>query len=157
MNIWILVIILKLLIKYYSGDNIEIINKILLDSYKESDNNIDQFENYLDVILNSVNNFYNIDKNNKIEIKEYIYNYLNSKEGLKEKLISKYQYEDVVDYEKFTNIVKENNIAMDETAMEYLLFRMKINEPGKAKMKFREFNFKIFIKFFDSSIPEEDF
>ena len=140
-----------------SGDNIEIINKILLDSYKESDNNIDQFENYLDVILNSVNNFYNIDKDNKIEIKEYIFNYLSLKEGLIEKLISKYQYEDFVDYEKFTNIVKENNIAMDETAMEYLLFRMKINEPGKAKMKFREFNFKIFLKFFDFSILKEDF
>ena len=81
---------------------------------------------------------------------------MNSKEELIEKLISKYQDKDVVDYETFTNIVKENNIAMDETAMEYLLFRMKINETGKIKMKFTQFNFKIFIKFFDLSILKDD-
>ena len=82
---------------------------------------------------------------------------MNSKEELIEKLISKYQDKDVVDYETFTNIVKENNIAMDEIAMEYLLFRMKINEPGMTKMKFREFNFKTFLKFFEPNILKEDF
>ena len=80
---------------------------------------------------------------------------MNSEEKLIEKLISKYEDKDVVDYETFTNIVKENNIAMDENATEYLLFRMKINEPG-TKMKFREFNFKIFFKFFDLSILKDD-
>ena len=80
---------------------------------------------------------------------------MNSEEKLIEKLISKYEDKDVVDYETFTNIVKENNIAMDETATEYLLFRMKINEPG-TKMKLREYNFKIFFKFFDLSILKDD-
>ena len=63
----------------------------------------------------------------------------------------------IVDYETFTNIVKENNIAMDEIAMEYLLFRMKINEPGMIKLKFTQFNFKTFLKFFEPNILKEDF
>ena len=126
--------------------------KILL--IKNLSNNIDLFEDYLDVILNSVKDLYNI--SNKIEIINYIINYLSMKEGLLEILLSTYQNVDFIDYEEFSTITKQNEIAMDEIAMEYLIFRMKINEPGKTKMKFRQLNLKIFIKFFDGNILEED-
>ena len=136
-----------------NNDDENIIKKILEDSYEEK-GNIDLFEDYLDVILNSVKDLYNI--SNKIEIINYIINYLSMKEGLLEILLSTYQNVDFIDYEEFSTITKQNEIAMDEIAMEYLIFRMKINEPGKTKMKFRQLNLKIFIKFFDGNILEED-
>ena len=138
-----------------NNDSKGIIKKILKDSYKEK-GNIDQFKDYLDVILNSVNNFYNIDKSNKDRMINYIINYFNSKEGLIEVLMSRYQNVDFIEYEDFTKLIKENNIAIEETAMEYLIFRIKINEPGKVKMKFKQFNLKIFIKFFDENILKEE-
>ena len=106
------------------------------------------------MILNSVNNFYNI--TNKNEIINYIINYLSEKNGLKEQLLLQYQNIDFIEYEEFSIITKENEIAMDEIAIEYLLFRMKINEPGKTKMKFRQFNIKVFFKFFDENILKEE-
>ena len=135
-----------------NGDE-DIIKEILEDSYEEK-GNINEFEDYLDVILNSVNDFYNI--TNKNEIINFIFNYLSMKEGILENLLSQYQKVDFIDYEEFSNITKENQIAMDEIAIEYLIFRMKINEPGKTKMKFRQLNIQAFFKFFDANILKED-
>ena len=135
-----------------NGDE-DIIKEILEDSYEEK-GNINEFEDYLDVILNSVNDFYNI--TNKNEIINFIFNYLSMKEGILENLLSQYQKVDFIDYEEFSSITKENQIVMDEIAIEYLIFRMKINEPGKTKMKFRQLNIQAFFKFFDANILKED-
>ena len=134
------------------NDNDDTIKKILIDSFEEK-NNINDFQEYLDIILNSVNLFYKI--SNKNEIIAYIVNYLNPMTELLKELTVIYDKIDFIDYEDFTKIVKENEIAMDEIAMEYLLFRMKINKTGK-KMKFRQFNIQTFKQFFDENILKEE-
>ena len=134
-----------------NNDNDDTIKNILIYSFEEK-NNILLFQEYLDTILNSVNNYYKI--NNEDDIINYIIDYLNPLSGLLTELLEKYKNRDFIDYEDFAKIIKDNEIAMDEIAMEYLIFRMKINK-GKSKMKFKELNIKTFIQFFYRKNSEE--
>ena len=143
-------------LKLKNLDDLKSIKKILLIIYKQN-NNINIFKDYLLAVIENVNNFNNLSKENEIILSNYIINYLKSNELIKnkkEELKEKYKYNNIITFEIFTNIVKENNIAMDDKAIEYLIYKMKLGAIKDEKNLMETLDIKEFLDFFDKKVEE---
>lgn len=130
-----------------------IIKNILVISFEER--NIDQFKDYLNVIINSVKNYYNLKNENSIINR--IIDYLSEKEELKEELEKKYSGElKIIKYDDFSKILKAHEVAMPDILMEYLIFKMKSTKPKNYSLQFEELNVNEFLEFFKEENKKED-
>jgi hypothetical protein len=145
-------------IKNYLGINnnyndINIIKNLLNISFEER--NIDQFKEYLNVILNSVQNYYNIKNENSII--NYIIDYLSEKDELKEEIEKQYKEVKIIKYDDFCQITNKFEVAMPNIHMEYLIFKMKSTKPGdNITLMFDELNAIEFLEFFKKDNKKED-
>jgi len=135
-----------------NNSDINIIKDILIISFEER--NIDQFKKYLNVILNSVKNYYNLKNENSII--NYIIDYLSVKTELKEEVEKKYKEVKIIKYDNFCNITKEYEVAMPDTQMEYLIFKMKSTKLDDIPLMFDDLNVMAFLWFFDENNKKED-
>ena len=132
--------------------DINIIKNLLNISFEER--NIDQFKDYLNVILNSVKNYYNIKNENSIN--NYIIDYLSEKEELKEEVEKKYKEAKIIKYDDFCKITNQFEVVMQNTLMEYLIFKMKSTKLENVTLMFDELNAIEFLKFFNEENKKED-
>ena len=132
-------------LEFYDDKNI--VEKLLEILYEEYDDTND-FKEYLNQILNNVSNYKNLG-DNEDKISNYIINSLNDKQTLYDNLLEKYKNNYIIKYNDLAKIMKDNQICLIETVTEYLLYKMKINDLNNIKMKFDEFNLKIFLEFFN--------
>ena len=132
-------------LEFYDDKNIN--EKLLEILYEEYDDTND-FKEYLNQILNNVSNYKNLG-DNEDKISNYIINSLNDKQTLYDNLLEKYNNNYIIKYNDLAKIMKDNQICLIKTIKEYLLYKMKINDLNNIKMKFDEFNLKIFLEFFN--------
>lgn len=132
-------------LEFYDDKNI--VEK-LLEILNEEYNDTNEFKDYLNQILNNVSDYKNLG-DNEDKISNYIINSLNDKQTLYNDLLKKYKSNYIIKFNDFAKIIKDNQISLIETANEYLLYKMKINNLNNIKMKFDEFNLKIFLEFFN--------
>ena len=132
--------------------DINIIKNLLIISFEER--NIDQFKDYLNVILNSVKNYYNIKNENSII--NYIIDYLSEKEELKEEVENKYKEAKIIRYDDFCKITNQFEVVMQNTPMEYLIFKMKSTKLENVTLMFDELNVIEFLRFFNEENKQED-
>ena len=135
-----------------NNSEINIIKNILMISFEER--NIDQFKKYLNIILNSIKNYYNLKNENSII--NYIIDYLSVKTELKEEVEKNYKEVKIIKYDDFCNITKEYKVAMPDTQMEYLIFKMKSTKLDDIPLMFDDLNVMAFLWFFDENNKKED-
>ena len=132
--------------------DINIIKYLLIISFEEK--NIDLFKEHLNLILNSVKNYNNLKNENSI-INDII-DYLSEKEDLKEEVEKIYKERKIIKYDDFCKITKQFEVAMPETQMEYLIYKMKSTKLEDVTLMFDELNALEFLEFFKEENKKED-
>ena len=132
--------------------DINIIKYLLIISFEEK--NIDLFKEHLNIILNSVKNYNNLKNENSI-INDII-DYLSEKEDLKEEVEKIYKERKIIKYDDFCKITKQFEVAMPETQMEYLIYKMKSTKLEDVTLMFDELNALEFLEFFKEENKKED-
>lgn len=133
--------------------------KNILDTLYENHSNTNEFKEYLIDLLEDINDYKNLGEENEEKINNYLIKRLSSNEKIinrKEQLKNMYKKNNyIIKYADFTKIVKDNNIKMDNSAIEYLLYKMKCGLSLDGDIYLDNLNFKIFIDYLDK-IKEEN-
>lgn len=133
--------------------------KNILDTLYENHSNTNEFKEYLIDLLEDINDYKNLGEENEEKINNYLIKRLSSNEKIinrKEQLKNMYKKNKyIIKYEDFTKIVKDNNIKMENSAIEYLLYKMKCGLSLDGNIYLDNLNFKIFIDYLDK-IKEEN-
>lgn len=133
--------------------------KNILDTLYENHSNTNEFKEYLIDLLEDINDYKNLGEENEEKINNYLIKRLSSNEKIinrKEQLKNMYKKNNyIIKYADFTKIVKDNNIKMDNSAIEYLLYKMKCGLSLDGNIYLDNLNFKIFIDYLDK-IKEEN-
>ena len=140
-------------------EDLIMVKRLLINIYKESGNNLNQFKEYLSSILENFKNFSLLSERSEKTICNYIINNLyvneivqNKKDELKEKYKNNY----IISFEEFTDIVKMNKISMDDEAIEYLIYKMKCESIKDEINLMNSLNIKVFLDFLDKNEEEDD-
>ena len=138
-------------LKPINAQNTESIKEIiesLYDKNKTEDNNLDSVKNYLLDVLENIHDYYSLKEEDEKKIDDYIINKLKENVKIKNKKEElKNQYKDnnyIIKYLDFTKIVKENNIIIDNLAIEYLIYKMKNGLPLDKELYLDDLNFNVF-------------
>lgn len=148
-------------------DNLKPINsknketiKNIMDTLYENHSNTNKFKEYLKDLLEDFHDYKNLGKENEEKINNYIIKRLSSNEKIiskKEQLKNMYKKNKyIIKYEDFTKIVKDNDIVMDNSVIEYLLYKMKCGLSLDGDIYLDNLNFKIFIDYLDKIKEEND-
>ncbi len=133
--------------------------KNIMDTLYENHSNTNEFKEYLIDFLEDINDYKNLGEENEEKINNYLIKRLSSNEKIinrKEQLKNMYKKNKyIIKYEDFTKIVKDNNIKMENSAIEYLLYKMKCGLSLDGNIYLDNLNFKIFIDYLDK-IKEEN-
>ena len=133
--------------------------KNIMDTLYENHSNTNEFKEYLIDLLDDINDYKNLGEENEEKINNYLIKRLSSNEKIinrKEQLKNIYKKNNyIIKYADFTKIVKDNNIKMDNSAIEYLLYKMKCGLSLDGDIYLDNLNFKIFIDYLDK-IKEEN-
>ena len=133
----------------------EIMNK-LYDKY--NDPNI--FKEYLYDALENINDYNNLGEENEKKIIDYIIKRLSANEKIinkKDELKEAYKKKNyIINYDDFTNIVKQNDIVIETLAMEYLLYKMKCGLSLDGNLFLDNLNFKFVIDLLEQVKKEEN-
>ena len=120
---------------------------------------LDEFFDYLMVILINTYNYSQIEENDEIKICNYIIDFMNQEMKDKiQKLNDKYKDNSIIKFYDFSNIIMENNekkIFMETEAIEYLLYKMKKNliDNGIDNLM-DDFDIKVFLDFYGKEKKE---
>ena len=140
-------------------EDLIMVKRLLINIYKESGNNLNQFKEYLSSVLENFKNYSLLLERSEKTICNYIINNLyvneivqNKKDELKEKYKNNY----IISFEEFTDIVKMNNISMDNEAIEYLIYKMKCESIKDEINLMNSLNIKVFLDFLDKNEEEDD-
>ena len=138
-------------LKPLNAQNTETIKEIielLYDKNKTEENNLDNLKNYLLDVLENIHDYYSLKEEDEKKIDDYIINKLKENVKIKNKKEElKNQYKDnnyIIKYLDFTKIVKENNIIIDNLAIEYLIYKMKAGLPLDKELYLDDLNFNVF-------------
>jgi hypothetical protein len=133
----------------------EIMNK-LYDKY--NDPNI--FKEYLYDALENINDYNNLGEENEKKIIDYIIKRLSTNEKIinkKDELKEAYKKKNyIINYDDFTNIVKQNDIVIETLAMEYLLYKMKCGLSLDGNLFLDNLNFKFVIDLLEQVKKEKN-
>ena len=133
--------------------------KNIMDTLYENHSNTNEFKEYLIDLLEDINDYKNLGEENEEKINNYLIKRLSSNEKIinrKEQLKNMYKKNNyIIKYADFTKIIKDNNIKMDNSAIEYLLYKMKCGLSLDGDIYLDNLNFKIFIDYLDK-IKEEN-
>jgi len=145
------------------------LNNLIKYLYEKNDN-INDFKNYLDAILENYIDFSKLGKNNENIIINYIIDFMKEHmENKKEKLMGNNENENdeedniykkiknksIITYEEFIEIIMEDNKEkkfMENFATEYLLYKMKIDVKSNSMNAFDK---KVFLDFYSHEKQEE--
>ena len=145
------------------------LNNLIKYLYEKNDN-INDFKNYLDAILENYIDFSKLGKNNENIIINYIIDFMKEHmENKKDKLMGNNENENdeedniykkiknksIITYEEFIEIIFEDNKEkkfMDNFATEYLLYKMKIAVKSNSMNAFDK---KEFLDFYSHEKQEE--
>ena len=140
-------------------EDLIMVKRLLINIYKESGNNLNQFKEYLSSVLENFKNYSLLLERSEKTICNYIINNLyvneivqNKKNELKEKYKNNY----IISFEEFTDIVKMNKISMDDEAIEYLIYKMKFESIKDEINLMNSLNIKVFLDFLDKNEEEDD-
>ena len=149
-----------------NNQNKQVINNLVKECYERNvspeDNNLENLKTFFLDVLENITDYKTLKKEDENKIDEYIikvlkYNekIIKNKDNLKEKNKDN-NY--IIKYEEFTNIVKDNQIIMEDLAMDYLLYKMKYGLSLDGDMALDNLNYKIFIDFLNKgdTIKEQD-
>jgi len=138
-------------LKPLNSQNTETIKEIielLYDKNTTGDNNLDKVKNFLLDVLENIHDYYSLKEEDEKKIDDYIINKLQENEKIKNKKEElKNQYKNnnyIIKYSDFTKIVKENNIIIDNLAIEYLIYKMKNGLPLDKELYLDDLNFNVF-------------
>ena len=138
-------------LKPLNSQNTETIKEIielLYDKNTTGDNNLDKVKNFLLDVLENIHDYYSLKEEDEKKIDDYIINKLQDNEKIKNKKEElKTQYKNnnyIIKYLDFTKIVKENNIIIDNLAIEYLIYKMKNGLPLDKELYLDDLNFNVF-------------
>ena len=145
--------------KELNEDDKEYLFNLLKYLYENIATEPEEFINYIKQILENNIDFHNLSKYKEETIEKYIINFMKKpmeqrKKKLKEEYGNNNSKKVIITYEKFTEIILEDNkerIFMDNTATEYLLYKMKksLIDDEENNYKMNAFDFKIFLDFLD--------
>ena len=139
-------------LKPINQNNINFISEII-NLIFEKNINPKEIYNYLIEILENVNKYYKMEKEDEDKIYDYIISKLEDNKTLqnkKDEIRNKYiANSNIIKYEEFVHIIKDNNIYLENLAMEYLLYKMKLGLPLDKDNYMDDLNFKIFLDLFN--------
>ena len=149
-----------------NNQNKQAINNLVKECYERNtspeDNNLENLKTFFLDVLENITDYKTLKKEDENKIDEYIIKVLKYNEKIlknKDKLKEKNKDNNyIIKYEEFTNIVKDNQIIMDDLAMDYLLYKMKYGLSLDGAMTLDNLNYKIFIDFLNKgdSIKDQD-
>ena len=146
-------------LKPLNSKNKEKIKTIMNELYdKYNDPNL--FKEFLNDALENINDYNNLGEENEKKIIDYIIKRLSTNEKImnkKDELKKEYKKKNyIINYDEFTNIVKQNDIVIETLAMEYLLYKMKSGLSLDSNLFLDNLNFKFVIDLLEQVKNEEN-
>ena len=141
-------------LKPINDKNLNIIKQII-NTIINQKQNMGDLKEYLLNIFENIYDFNKLDEKQVKILENHIIEKLKDNKMInnkKNELKNKYENNNyIIKYNDFANIIKENNICMDNLVIEYLLYKMKCGISLGGIQSYDNFNFKIFIDFLDKN------
>ena len=131
------------------------LKRILSFIYVNNNNNINDFIEYINEILNNYIDYKNMSNDQKNILEDYIIDFMHENQLIKNKkeiLKEIYNVQHIITLEEFNDIILDQNeqkIFMDNNAVEYLLYRMKKAVIDNNINELDSFDINIFLEYFD--------
>ena len=143
-------------INIQNKDKIKNLTKLIYEKKKT----LPEIKQFLFDILDNINDYNSLKPEDEKKIDNYIICELKKNNKIlsqKEQLKKKYKNKNyIIKYSTFTKIVKENNIILEEIAIEYLLFKMKSVIPLDGEFSLDNLNLAIFLEYLDKIEDENN-
>ena len=130
------------------------LKNLIIELYDDID--LNEFEDYLNAILDNYIDFNKLKEVDEYKIVNYIVRFM--KENITpykiKNLIEKYKENSIIKYDDFSKFLFEAKIFMENIANEYLLYNMKKEVLNNQNNLMEEFDIKVFLDFYEKEEKE---